>query len=148
MQQMGPMHRCSLSAPPCMAAAGQGRAGSGFHWTELYLGVLLTLLAVAALAALLWERRQRSVRRDRARTAENVRFNADATWLKHLLGEARPSPITFSSECWKAPACAALACMSAYAMPLSGSHRVVLRSAAVCMHRGRTGGGMQRGGGL
>lgn len=74
------------------AAAGQGRAGGGFHWTELYLGALLALLALGAVAALLWERRQRAARRDRARTAENLRFSADATWLKHLIGEVRPPP--------------------------------------------------------
>jgi hypothetical protein len=129
------MHCCPQSEV-FLAAAGRGWAGSGgggFHWTELYLGMLLALLAAAALAALLWARRQRQIRRDRARTAENLRFSADATWLKHLIGEVRSTPkrsigrrtllrfVAAASRCSSCPASACTALQSSKTRPGASS---------------------------
>ena len=58
-----------------------------FHWTELYLGALLALLAMLGAALLFWEWHEHRQKRDAFRTAENLRFNVDANYLKRLIGQ-------------------------------------------------------------
>ena len=67
----------------------QRKLHGGFHWTELYLGALLALLGVLGAALLYWEWQQHKKKKDLARTAENLRFNADAAFLKRLIGQVR-----------------------------------------------------------
>ena len=73
-------------------AAVQQKLHGGFHWTELYLGALLALLGVLGAALLYWEYQNHKRKKDLARTADNLRFNADANFLKRLIGEVRWRP--------------------------------------------------------
>ena len=68
-------------------AAVESRMSDSFHWTELYLGALLALLAMLGAALLFWEWREHRRKRDGLRTAENLRFNMDANYIKRLIGE-------------------------------------------------------------
>ena len=70
-------------------AAVQRKLHGGFHWTELYLGALLALLSMLGAALLYWEWQQHKRKKDLARTAENLRFNADTAFLKRLIGQVR-----------------------------------------------------------
>lgn len=64
-----------------------------FHWFELYLGVLIALIAAAAVGFLIWEYYQKKQRRDRWRTKDNLEANVDGTFLARLLGDVSLSPL-------------------------------------------------------
>ena len=83
----------------------QHKLHGGFHWTELYLGALLALLGVLGAALLYWEWAQHKRKKDLARTAENLRFNADANFLKRLIGQVRVCARALPGVCM--PCCAA-----------------------------------------
>ena len=89
-----------------LRAAVQRKLHGGFHWTELYLGALLALLGVLGAALLYWEWQQHKRKKDQARTAENLRFNADTAFLKRLIGQVR----LISTHGWQAIPCAAHSC--------------------------------------
>ena len=89
-----------------LRAAVQRKLHGGFHWTELYLGALLALLGVLGAALLYWEWQQHKRKKDQARTAENLRFNADTAFLKRLIGQVR----LIGTHGWQAIPCAAHSC--------------------------------------
>ena len=58
-----------------------------FHWFEVYLGILTTLIVLAGIAILSWERQQRRLIRERWRTKDNLEANVDGKYLAKLLGD-------------------------------------------------------------
>ncbi|BDA51337.1 Synaptotagmin-2 [Coccomyxa sp. Obi] len=70
-----------------LVAAVQEKLQSGFHWFEMYIGVLIALLMVGAAGyvAYLWNERKR--KRDEFRTAHNLEANIEPRYLARLLGQ-------------------------------------------------------------
>ncbi|CAL5226034.1 g8845 [Coccomyxa viridis] len=60
---------------------------SSFHWFELYLGILVMLLLLAAIAKLACTYRKRKQSRDRWRTKDNLEAGVDGRYLARLLGD-------------------------------------------------------------
>lgn len=65
----------------------QEKLQGGFHWFEMYIGVLMALLMVGAAGyvAYLWNERNR--KRDEFRTAHNLEANVEPRYLARLLGQ-------------------------------------------------------------
>lgn len=63
-----------------------------FHWFELYLGILIALLTMAAIAILACKYQQRRQSRDRWRTKDNLEAGVDGKFLARLLGDVSSLP--------------------------------------------------------
>ena len=73
-------------------AEAEQKLQSSFHWFELYLGILVTLLLLAAIAKLACTYRKRKQSRDRWRTKDNLEAGVDGRYLARLLGDVSKLP--------------------------------------------------------
>ena len=86
------MQKAWVSAQHVNRADVRQKLQHSFHWFELYLGILMTVVVLAGIAMLSWERQRRRQIRERWRTKDNLEANVDGKYLAKLLGDVGPLP--------------------------------------------------------
>ena len=73
-------------------AEAEQKLQSSFHWPELYLGISISLLLLAAIAILAGTYQNRKQRRDGWRTKDNLEAGVDGKFLARILGDVSELP--------------------------------------------------------